>query len=625
MQLNLNVLFSNVYIFCFQVAVLAMISRILPVGALPLQQNAVEDIITGQEFLTLLNSDSSKDHLVYDINKKEAPRINPKGEELLNIHDDVFMNESQNEQTFSRSSRSNKEESRENSLKNEPVAIKDEDISNDDDLNFASSSYYRENENNERLKNGFPPSSIPAQLDEDAPKIIGIRVTSSVAIGRGNKTPQLLVNQQAPVTPNTNIESDKSSKSVHTGNKYTNDSPTTWRPSVFRFLNQEYYKGASSNRHSVSIPGGLMGANTDYIQQQKEREMARNNPGLLHPYQRAIIYQGNSREPQQRPRSFSYSSVINTFGDSKITTANDWISSTKADSVATEATAGYVTIINHGGDNRVDAIKDILDPDVNIKNDNGIKTPNINTPRPNISPLPMIYSEPAKIYSEPAKIYGEPAKIYGKPEEIYSEPAKVYSEPAKNYGEPSKVYGEPAKVYSEPAKVYGEPSKIYSQPSSVYHPIPSMTNQNDNVGSRQHEPGFGLQHQQMPSGTNNNYENTKRLPNFNDTRGLPLSQGRSRGPGEQNYEVDESISVMTNGRTHGVQDKNDDGQKVGYVVEGTNYRKYRVEERTPDGFIVGEYGVVSHDDGSLRGVRYTADSTTNPRLIHDALMKFLSL
>ncbi|EEZ98038.2 uncharacterized protein LOC103315212 [Tribolium castaneum] len=109
------------------------------------------------------------------------------------------------------------------------------------------------------------------------------------------------------------------------------------------------------------------------------------------------------------------------------------------------------------------------------------------------------------------------------------------------------------------------------------------------------------------------------------------------GKPEQNYEVDESASVMTNGRIHGIQPsptlpskeevskKIDDNQKVGYVVEGRNYRKYRVEERTSDGFIVGEYGVVSHDDGSLRGVRYTADGTISPRLIYDALMKFLSL
>lgn len=78
---------------------------------------------------------------------------------------------------------------------------------------------------------------------------------------------------------------------------------------------------------------------------------------------------------------------------------------------------------------------------------------------------------------------------------------------------------------------------------------------------------------------------------------------------EQNYEVDESVSLMTNGRAHGVQtttmrinshaDDNNShlpsniplGQeqdaKFGYVVEGRNFRKYRVEEKTADGFIVG--------------------------------------
>lgn len=78
---------------------------------------------------------------------------------------------------------------------------------------------------------------------------------------------------------------------------------------------------------------------------------------------------------------------------------------------------------------------------------------------------------------------------------------------------------------------------------------------------------------------------------------------------EQNYEVDESVSLMTNGRAHGVQtttmrinsqidDKNshlpsnipndqEQDAKFGYVVEGRNFRKYRVEEKTADGFIVG--------------------------------------
>lgn len=103
------------------------------------------------------------------------------------------------------------------------------------------------------------------------------------------------------------------------------------------------------------------------------------------------------------------------------------------------------------------------------------------------------------------------------------------------------------------------------------------------------------------------------------------------GKPEENYEVDEAVSVITNGKAHGVQESTppsadqEEQNKFGYVVEGRNFRKYRVEERTADGFIVGEYGVVSHDDGSLRGVRYTADSNINPRLIYDTLVKFLSL
>ncbi|XP_077295336.1 uncharacterized protein LOC143917631 [Arctopsyche grandis] len=604
------------------VAVFAMINRITPVGALPLQRDAAEDIITGQEFLTLLGSHSNKEHLVYDINKKEAPRIHAQDGELSNLHDDVILSDSQDRHTpISRNSRSNKEESRENSLKNEPIPIKKEDISDDDDLHFAGSSYYRENENNERLKNTYSSSAIPSHFDDDTPKIIGVRVTSSVAVGRGNKSPRILINQDVSDLPNAD-EIRKKSKIIEAENKYSNDSPTTWRPPALRFLNHEYYKGASSNRHSIStLPGPLGGANEDYIQQQKERELARKKPEVVHPYQRSIIYHGNSRD-SQRPRSFSYSSVINTFGDSKLTTVNDWISSTKADSVATEATAGYVTIINHNGDNRVDAIKEIVDTDIDLKSGSEVKASKINAPAQIIPSLPIVYGEPAKIYSEPAKIYSEPAKIYGKPEEIYSEPAKVYSEPAKNYGEPSKVYSEPAKVYGEPAKIYGEPSKVYSQPAAIYHSLPTVVNKHESQSSKTGETSF----EQNAPGAGSESDNANSSQNqTNDTK-APQTRGRSRGSGEQNYEVDESISVMTNGRTHGVQDKADeDGQKVGYVVEGNNYRKYRVEKRTPDGFIVGEYGVVSHDDGSLRGVRYTADGTTNPRLIHDALMKFLSL
>lgn len=196
----------------------------------------------------------------------------------------------------------------------------------------------------------------------------------------------------------------------------------------------------------------------------------------------------------------------------------------------------------------------------------------------------------------------------------YEHQERNWGLPEKNYGTTSRNWGIPEsqqnkqelssqKAYHTTERNWGVPEKVYGIPESPSRPI-------------------GLSGAPRPS----------------DTAGINYHRP------EQNYEVDESVSVMTNGRTHGVQAplgkvtekplqfkvgqvpaKPDDNQKVGYVVEGRNYRKYRVEERTPDGFIVGEYGVVSNNDGSLRGVRYTADGTINPRVIYDALMKFLAL
>ncbi|XP_050532871.1 uncharacterized protein LOC126900894 [Daktulosphaira vitifoliae] len=176
---------------------------------------------------------------------------------------------------------------------------------------------------------------------------------------------------------------------------------------------------------------------------------------------------------------------------------------------------------------------------------------------------PSTYQHSEQTYERPEQEYEEPEKIYGEPEKVYGEPEKVYGEPAKVYGEPARIYGQPEKVYGEPAKVYGEPAKVYGRP-------------------------------------------------------------------EENYEVNEEISVKNNGRTRDIQETTTavepvENKKSGFIVDGENYRKYRVEEETADGFIVGEYGVVSHRDGITSGVRYTADSSISPSVIYDALAKFLTL
>jgi len=59
--------------------------------------------------------------------------------------------------------------------------------------------------------------------------------------------------------------------------------------------------------------------------------------------------------------------------------------------------------------------------------------------------------------------------------------------------------------------------------------------------------------------------------------------------------------------------------------ETADAHKYLVEDRTPNGYIVGEFGIVSRSSGSLRGVRYTAHGSINPDVIKEALRTFLSL
>ncbi|EAT45702.1 AAEL003038-PA [Aedes aegypti] len=242
-----------------------------------------------------------------------------------------------------------------------------------------------------------------------------------------------------------------------------------------------------------------------------------------------------------------------------------------------------------------------------------------------------------------------PSMIWSEPERNYSEPAKVWSEPAKIYSEPAKFYSEPSRIYSEPAKIYSEPAKIYSKPSSFWQSA------YDNPPSRA-----------SPSTTQTTTEpptSPKRIV-FNDLDKIPYDELNAPADAEERSSIHNAIGKFIPKQAHEPPKKNSnkptpdptevidpyvekqgagngstpnvvqtlapvsgstDDSKVGYVVEGRNYRKYRVEEKTSDGFIVGEYGVLSHNDGNLRGVRYTADSDINPRLIYDALIKFLSL
>lgn len=343
----------------------------------------------------------------------------------------------------------------------------------------------------------------------------------------------------------------------------------------------------SSNIHRV-----MTTLDSEQIHMQPTRgRMHRKQDSLAS--RQTVIYHDKKTESDQ-PRSVSYSYIGETAPTLKTWKDIDeeYLSNVKASSNTTEAP---------------------LKPMVNEPLYNG---------------SPMIWSEPEKNYSEPAK--------------VWSEPAKIYSEPAKFYSEPSRIYSEPAKIYSEPAKIYSKPSSFwqtaYDNPPSRASPAPAQT-------------------------TTEPPTSPKRIV-FNDLDKIPYDELNAPADAEERSSIHNAIGKFIPKQVHEPPKKNlnkptpdptevidpyvekqgvgngstpnvvqtlapvsgsTDDSKVGYVVEGRNYRKYRVEEKTSDGFIVGEYGVLSHNDGNLRGVRYTADSDINPRLIYDALVKFLSL
>lgn len=298
------------------------------------------------------------------------------------------------------------------------------------------------------------------------------------------------------------------------------------------------------------------------------------------------------------------------------------------------------------------------------------------------------YSEPAKIYSEPSRIYSEPSKVYSKPSKVYSEPSRVYSEPSKVYSHSGNVVKHPkistttlppttTNLITTPSTTRSttSTSPTTARTASVYYaehhqspvkkvifnldklpydllnaPVSEEDNNSKNYlfaphldaqrfhhfNRKSQDQQFQSKHQLPPTSqrhrtTTDPREETTRHhdldwtpePNYED---LPPSA--TSAPNLHHHSSTSSSSSSSAPNDDDPPDDSNDDEadpKVGFVVEGRNYRKYRVEEKTPDGFIVGEYGVVSNNDGSLRGVRYTADSNISPNLIYEALMKFLSL
>ncbi|CAG9578736.1 unnamed protein product [Danaus chrysippus] len=426
--------------------------------------------------------------------------------------------------------------------------------------------------------------SIPKQgdtLNENDEQIISVRITSSVAVGRTKPRPSIANNEKSKdvMSQDTRITTPAIEVIQPFASTTDIDDVTTALPTTIL-----------EDLESVTdIPPNLIGANIEYINQLKAKKGTRG----LSNYERLHSFTSNDGYPSSNKTndSVAESSILGHDDEvDEVPIARNVPLSYYKNNIQEPTRANTrLTTVNFNvvhENQKVPKYNDRLPPYVNQNQNVGDQ---------------KFYNTPSQIYSQPAQVYSEPAKFYSEPAKIYSEPAKIYSEPAKIYGEPSKIYSEPAKFYSQPASLHLSPEPEQErrpwQPQKLKSTTISTT-QAASTGPYQQNPQRSTDHEP-----------------------------------ERNYEVDEKLSVMTDGRSHGEQTTDIDNPenckqencKVGYVVEGRQFRKYRVEERTPDGFIVGEYGVVRNEDGALRGVRYTADSDASPRLIHDALMKFLQL
>ncbi|KAJ2950016.1 hypothetical protein O0L34_g11353 [Tuta absoluta] len=427
--------------------------------------------------------------------------------------------------------------------------------------------------------------------DQSQEQVISVSITSSVAVGRGKGKPSRL-HEHKHYTPRTSYQTSPVTESIST---------------------------AATDRHRETeasiMPTAFAGANMEFIKQLLSKKESR---GLQH-FESIHSYATNIKNRYSNDTADSIAEPTSVLEvDAKNEETGENVENIPlARSVSLSASArNYIQGLSHKPISERGNNQRLTTMSFDIVHDASKATSSYNEPSDTYVTPKRAVSETPKYYNEPPKFYHEPAKVYSQPAQIYSEPAKFYSEPAKIYSEPAKIYSEPAKVYSEPAKIYSEPAKFYSQPASLHLP-PAAS-----------DPAPWQRPAQAVS-------STVVTSTPYTTAALPLTaQSKASGPTEhqpeKNYEVDEKISVLTEGRSHGVQESSTDSCKqenckVGYVVEGRQYRKYRVEERTSDGFIVGEYGVVRHEDGALRGVRYTADGDASPRLIYDALMKFLQL
>lgn len=222
----------------------------------------------------------------------------------------------------------------------------------------------------------------------------------------------------------------------------------------------------------------------------------------------------------------------------------------------------------------------------------------------------------------------------------YATPESVHAHRELDYGTPEVNHATPETNYATPEVQYGRPEADFVNRAS--HREPSADERRGNHDAHDKSTGTTVSAvtesiTQLSESEKSEQSTTENIPipvtkAIGPVISITLAQGSENIKELTNPPLDGQPPVSQGLEASPVDDDEDYGDGRGTFMANLDdnetdpdAQKYLVEEKTPDGYIVGEFGVISRSRGSLRGVRYTAHGSINPQLIQDALRTFLSL
>jgi len=235
---------------------------------------------------------------------------------------------------------------------------------------------------------------------------------------------------------------------------------------------------------------------------------------------------------------------------------------------------------------------------------------------------------PESVYVTPETIHGSPELQNGTPETQHGTPEFQHGTPEFQHGTPEFQHGTPEFQHGTPEFQHGTPEFQHGTPE-FQHGTPEFQH-----GTPEFQHGTPEFQHGTPEFQHGTPEFRHGTPEFQ--HGTPEFQ---HGTTESDHGTTEA-DVVEPVTDSGVRSEPSGKELIDWSVDATppqnlseedpmgetaDAHKYLVEDRTPNGYIVGEFGIVSRSSGSLRGVRYTAHGSINPDVIKEALRTFLSL